>query len=282
VALIRSQVQKCEIEGITILCCPEAILGGLADFAEEPARCAVPTACLGSLLAPLASKTVTTIVGFSELSSDGRLYNSAAVLQNGGVAGVYRKNHPAIRQSVYHAGTEAPVFRVGRFVFGIAICYDTNFPDLAARIVAQGADALFVPTNNALPHNRSTTDVAAEARACDVALATKNRVWIVRADVAGSTGEFSSVGTSRIVRPDGSIVIEGRPLTEDVLVAEVHAGELGGVMAKTKTPRKKDTRLKVTTKALPAHRREMVKGAKVPSPTGPIPIPYPNVSQKKS
>lgn len=52
-------------------------------------------------------------------------------------------------------------------------------------------------------------------------------------------------------------------------------------MAKTKAPRKRGTRLKVKTKALPEH-REMVKGAKIPSPSGPIPIPYPNVSQKKS
>jgi hypothetical protein len=58
--------------------------------------------------------------------------------------------------------------------------------------------------------------------------------------------------------------------------------ELGGIMAKRKAPRKRGTRLNVKTKALPEHRREMVKGAKIPSPSGPIPIPYPNVSQKKS
>jgi hypothetical protein len=58
--------------------------------------------------------------------------------------------------------------------------------------------------------------------------------------------------------------------------------KLRGIMAKTKAPRKRGTRLTVKTKALPEHRREMVKGAKIPSPSGPIPIPYPNVSQKKS
>ena len=52
-------------------------------------------------------------------------------------------------------------------------------------------------------------------------------------------------------------------------------------MAKAKAPRKRGTRL-VKTKALPEHRRETVKGVKIPSPGGPIPIPYPNVSQKKT
>ena len=30
-ALIRKRVEWCEAEGVSILCCPEAILGGLAD-----------------------------------------------------------------------------------------------------------------------------------------------------------------------------------------------------------------------------------------------------------
>jgi hypothetical protein len=53
-------------------------------------------------------------------------------------------------------------------------------------------------------------------------------------------------------------------------------------MARTKAPSKRGTRLKVKTKARPEHRREMVKGVRIPSPSGPVPIPYPNVSQKKS
>lgn len=53
-------------------------------------------------------------------------------------------------------------------------------------------------------------------------------------------------------------------------------------MAKTTAPRKSGTRLKVKTKALPERRRELVNVVKIPSPGGPIPIPYPNVPQKKS
>jgi hypothetical protein len=80
---IRRRVQQCEAAGIRILCCPEAILGGLADYADEPARLAIPTANIGSVLASLASDTVTTIVGLSEMGSDGMLYSSAAVLHKG-------------------------------------------------------------------------------------------------------------------------------------------------------------------------------------------------------
>jgi hypothetical protein len=34
--LIRARVRSCESEGVSILCCPEAILGGLADQSHDP------------------------------------------------------------------------------------------------------------------------------------------------------------------------------------------------------------------------------------------------------
>ena len=35
--LIRERVKWCETQGVEILCCPEAVLGGLADDAQSPA-----------------------------------------------------------------------------------------------------------------------------------------------------------------------------------------------------------------------------------------------------
>src|SRR5580700_8032683 len=83
--LIRDRVKWCEAEGVDILCCPEAVLGGLADDAEYPADFAidVESGQLETLLAPLASKSVTTIVGFTETVGAGTLYNAAAVFHAG-------------------------------------------------------------------------------------------------------------------------------------------------------------------------------------------------------
>ena len=66
-----------------VLCCPEAILGGLADFAPEPGALAVDAEGgeLERVLQPLASDRVSTIVGFTEAGPGGRLYCSAAVFQ---------------------------------------------------------------------------------------------------------------------------------------------------------------------------------------------------------
>src|SRR5687767_4566495 len=108
--MIRERVRWCEAEGVDVLLCPEGVLGGLADDLPRPSDIAidVENGDLGRVLQPLASATVTTIVGFSEASS-GALYNSAAVYAQGQVLGVYRKRHPARRVSVYAAGTQSPV-----------------------------------------------------------------------------------------------------------------------------------------------------------------------------
>src|ERR1044071_763295 len=112
IGLIRRQVDRCESEGVEILCCPEGMLGGLADYTPRPAEIGldVDGGQLQALLAPLASDRVTTILGFTESGRDGRLYNSAAVFHRGSVVGIYRKLYPAINRSVYEAGNRIPVF----------------------------------------------------------------------------------------------------------------------------------------------------------------------------
>jgi len=221
VALIAQRVRECEARGVAMLCCPEAIIGGLADYSAAPLRDAIQAHDLESTLAPLASDSVTSIVGFSGLAPGGALYNSAAVFERGRVVGVYRKVHPAIRRSVYAAGTETPVFRGGDLTFGILICNDSNDPELARRMRGEGATVLFIPTNNALPIGRASAKLNEAARAVDIRLASENRVWIVRADVVGSDGRLMSFGSSEVVDPDGKVVCEARSGSVDLLVADI-------------------------------------------------------------
>src|SRR5262245_17515013 len=221
--LIRARVQACEVDGVAILCCPEAILGGLADQSEDPGRFAISvrTGQLDAVLAPLASDVTTTIVGFTELGEDGHLYNAAAGFHQGAVAGVYRKLHPAIRQSKYRAGCDVPVFRVDALTFGIAICNDSNFPELANQMASRGATVLFVPSNNALPPPKGGARIVSEARKVDVATAIANEMWVIRADVAGQSAQLVSHGSSAIVDPTGTVVRSAPSLREDMIAAAV-------------------------------------------------------------
>jgi len=221
VDLIRTQVAWCESHGVIILCCPEAILGGLADYAADPREFAIDTRGdhLARALAPLASDMVTTIVGFTEVTDAGRLYNTAAVFHKGSVVGLYRKLYPAIHRSVYDAGDLMPVFQIGRLTLGIVICNDSNYPEPARVMASQGATVLFIPTNNGLPPEKA--DVASDARSVDIALAIENKVCVVRADVAGRADGLVSYGSSGIVDSYGHVLQSAQELTQALIVADL-------------------------------------------------------------
>jgi len=86
-------------------------------------------------------------------------------------------------------------------------------------MAARGASVLFVPSNNALRPERA--DVVARTRAVDTAQAKANGVSVVRADVAGDTGERISFGSSAIIDAEGRVLQSGKPLTEELLVADL-------------------------------------------------------------
>jgi hypothetical protein len=68
VELIERQLEQSEREGVDLLCCPEAFLGGLAyeSDGQSPGDVAVSVKELPRLLAPVMSSPVTSVVGFTE------------------------------------------------------------------------------------------------------------------------------------------------------------------------------------------------------------------------
>ncbi len=226
VSLICSQVERCETLGARILCCPEGMLGGLADYVDDPWAIAVDVSGgqLHDLLNPLASPDVAIIVGFTEIDrASGRLYNSAAIWQDGSVIGVYRKVYPAINRSVYHHGEELPVFTAQGLTFGVVICNDSNYVEPARVMAYKGAAALFIPTNNGLPSSKGGAALVPLARAIDIARAVENSVSVIRADVVGSTGKLECHGSSGIVDPNGHVLQEAAPLAESLVVVDIDA-----------------------------------------------------------
>jgi predicted amidohydrolase len=207
---------------VQYLCCPEGVLGGLADYASRPYEIAIglKEGQLEQALAPIASETVTTILGFTEID-DGQLFNAAAVVHKGVVVGVYRKLHPAINSSIYERGHDTPVFTVGRLTFGILICRDSTYRQPARVMAHRGATAWFVPTNNSLPAEKGGVELVGQARETDIARARENGVSVIRADVAGRADGLVSYGSSGIVDRDGTVLHAAKPLEAGLAVAEI-------------------------------------------------------------
>jgi predicted amidohydrolase len=228
IGLIAQQVRACEAAGVEFLCCPEAVLGGLADYASRPSEIAigVQDGQLQQRLEPIASDTVTTVLGFTEIGGGGQLFNSAAVVHRGVVIGLYRKINPAINRSVYAPGRDRPVFKVDGLTFGVLICRDSTFRELADVMADCGATLLFVPTNNGLPATKGGADVVKQARQTDIARARENGVSVVRADVTGRADSLVSYGSSGIVDHHGTVLQVAKQLEVGLVVAEVEAPTL--------------------------------------------------------
>ena len=218
---LREQVAVCEAERVEILCCPETVLGGLADDAREPSELAfgVENGAIEKVLTPLTSDTVSTIIGITESSESGKLYNTAVIFHRGTVMGRYRKVYPAVNHSVYSAGVELPVFTIGTLTFGIIICNDTNYLEPSRVMAAKGAAALFVPTNNCLPTEKA--NVVVRARSTQIARAVENGVSVVAADVAGRQGTSVAFGSSNIIAAHGTVIASSTPFVEDLLIADI-------------------------------------------------------------
>lgn len=223
IELIREQLAVCESEGVEMLCCPEAVIGGLAHEAdgELPADIALGVASgeLAATVAPLLDSPVTAIIGFTERDSAGSVFNSAAVLSEGRVAGVYRKVYPGYRTAI-HAGEVLPVFHHHSTPYGIVICNDLWYVEPARVMAAAGAAIIFVPTNSGHPHE-VTPSFRARGENLPIARAVENTTTVVVADIAGVQGSRVAHGFSCIIDPDGVVLARAEPLAEALLIADV-------------------------------------------------------------
>jgi predicted amidohydrolase len=63
-----------------------------------------------------------------------------------------------------------------------------------------------------------------EARQIDIDCAVKNRIWVIRSDVAGRADGRASYGSSAVVDPAGIIVRAANQLEPDLLTIELETG----------------------------------------------------------
>ncbi len=136
-----------------------------------------------------------------------RLVNRAVLIgPDGKTAGHYDKTHlaPVERQKwAMAAGSDIPVFQAEWGRFGVMICYDIVFPEVARVLALRGAEVVLFPSLQ-----RSCTQRELELQL--MARAYDNALWIVRSSYGTLPGRLwepgRMVGLSCIVAPDGQIV----------------------------------------------------------------------------
>jgi len=184
---------------------PECALSGYGfESAEEAVRAAepIPGPSTELIARTCRDRDRWAIVGMLERDpATGALYNSAAVIGPGVVAGVYRKNHlPFLGVDRFAAKGDRglPVFTTPFGKIGVLICYDLAFPEAARVLKLGGAQLLCVPTN--WPEAASIS--------CDYSpfvRAHENHIHVATANRVGEESGFRFLGRSRIIDCAGDL-----------------------------------------------------------------------------
>lgn len=219
---IRRALAWAQGEGIDILCLPECFLTG---YFREPDRVVqnsveLDSASFASVLAELSRYEPTLVLGLIERTESG-LFNSAAVIERGRLAGCYRKQH--LVEPGFERGDKSPVFEKNGVKFGVNICYDANFPQAARSLAEAGAAVIFYPLNNSLPpataekwRHRHLKNLVDRARDCSV--------WVVSSDVVETSSSKLGYGCTAIVDPTGAVVERCAELQIGRISARIRAG----------------------------------------------------------
>jgi 5-aminopentanamidase len=199
--------------GAGVIVLPELATSGYMFETENEVRAAALPAdspVLADWARLLAGTPAVVVVGFAELGEDGRLYNSAAVVDASGVRGVYRKTHLWNREKLFFTPGDAlpPVVDTAVGRIGVLICYDLEFPEMVRYLAAAGADLVAVPTNWPLVP-RVSGGLVPEVM-IGMASARVNKVAIVCCDRAGrERGQEWNQGTA-VIDQFGNIAGERR------------------------------------------------------------------------
>ena len=217
--LILEYGLSAEAKGAELVCFPECFLQGYIVNRELTHKLALNLESdeFQSILKYLEAVRPVLVFGIIEACED-KLYNTAVVVQQGELLGYYRKVKLLSGESVFEAGSDYPVFEIGKFRFGINICYDMNFPECAAALAAQDAHLLVCPSNNMMrfqtaekwkfKHNESRSQRAIESG-----------LYILSSDVTGERDGRISYGPTALINPNG-IVISQVPLLQEGMIIE--------------------------------------------------------------
>jgi NAD+ synthase (glutamine-hydrolysing) len=196
-----------------------------------------------------ATRGLTAIVGFAAATDD--VYNAAAVLHDGALAGVYHKQYlPTYsvfdEDRTFRAGDENLVFVRDDVVIGVSICEDIWYPEGPPQVQATGGAQLLINISASPYHADKST-----ARERMLATRAGDNVAVVAfCNLVGGQDELVFDGASVIFSERGELIARGAQFEEDLVVADI---DVDGVFRRRlhDPRRRKETTRNVTRVDLP-------------------------------
>jgi N-carbamoylputrescine amidase len=180
----------------------------------------VPGNISQNLLNLAAEEDIVVLAGMAERSASDDIYASHLVVHPDGNVGVYRKLHIAPPEKKFlTAGTDIPLFKISGYTFGIQLCYDAHFPELATQMAIKGADVIFLP--HASPRGNSKNKFKSWMRHLP-ARAFDNGLYIVACNQTGDNDRgLSFPGLALAIDPSGDVLAKKIDGNEKILIVDL-------------------------------------------------------------
>ena len=167
-----------------------------------------------------AVKDIVMVFGFVNQAENGHRYNSAAVMKNGQVLGVYNKqnlpNYSVFDEKRYFAeGHQHLVFEYLGHKFGVLICEDVWSLDTVQQLAKLNVESVLVlnasPYEVGKPQHRVTTLKE---------LAKQLNINIVYTNQVGGQDDLIFDGTSFVINHSGDVALQAPSFKEELLFAD--------------------------------------------------------------
>jgi predicted amidohydrolase len=220
---IVNQLRHCAREGVDVAAFHEGVLYGYSCRPEfwatfdqrriQKAERRIIRAC--------KEKGIGCVVGSTHVEDDVR-YNSLLVIDNDGtVLGRYGKIHLA-GEKWCNPSQNMPIFDLCGVPCCFIICHDVRYPELVRLPAASGAKVCFFCS--------CESPVVAEHklsayRAMPISRATENSIYVVMTNAPADANDMhrsgSSHGESKVIHPDGNVLVEAGMFSEEVLIHDL-------------------------------------------------------------
>ena len=217
-------VDEAAAAGCDFLCLPEEFLVG-SGSTEMHRACAIglDDPRLIELAGHAGDRDVVTLIGLAEQRGE-LVANTQAVLDGGKVVGHYTKTMltGGDWKLMGFYDDELPVFQAKGVCFGIIICHDSSFPEVAATLTWKGARIIFSPHFNSIGADRMD-DHRTIVRNNNMGIAVHYNVIVARANSVGywADGNRYGYGDSAIFGPNGVPLVEAGLFAEKLITADV-------------------------------------------------------------
>ena len=226
---ILQWIEKAAADDVDVIAFPEACLCGYAggdywksarpeDFQQ------------GESLVIEASKRFNIAVILGTVHWEGeKIFNDLLVIDKGGIVrGRYSKTHLA--ESWSTPGRVLPVYEVAGVKSCFIICHDVRYPELVRLPAIAGAQICYFCSNESglrLEHKLSAY------QAMPIARATENAIFCVMANAPADPKTLAgSHGNSKIIHPDGNVLVEGSYFEERLVTATIRTADASRSMAR--------------------------------------------------